>query len=778
MIKTLRVALGCWVAFNAQPDLPLNAKELKASTWEFLEQHCMDCHDGDMKKGGLDLESFPTSYISGVHLVDRWTRIYDRVKSGEMPPPDKKVLGQVAKQGFLNGLEPVLAESDRVLREVVHRRLNRVEYETTVNDLLGIELELKHLLPEDQEAGGFDNNGAALAMSPDQVVKYLEAARVALGEALVEGDRPERKVVTASSIKETKRYWGGGYGYHEGHVFGYLTSKTSYSKIATRQERAKLRGKYRYKFTAMTRNTDKPVAFSLVRSGHNATTESETLGYFEAHAKPEEFALEVMMDPGDCIQFFPQGLRTWGKDPEKNNFPGVGFSDVEISGPLYPEWPPASHQNLVGNLDLENGSLADAEKPLEKLARLAFRRPLEEGELDKYIGLVKSKLDAGRPFREALVLGMQAILCSTNFLYLREDNHGDGTLSDYEFASRLSYFLWSSLPDKRLLDLAANGQLQDKVTLGTEIDRMVRDPKISRFVKNFSGQWLRLRDINATTPDSKLYASFDELLQTAMVDEAEAFFRKLLRDNLPITNFLDSDFIMANERLAKHYGIDGIEGIQIRPVKLPKDSVRGGVLTQAGVLKVTANGTNTSPVMRGVWVLENILGYHVPAPPPNIDGIEPDIREATTIREQLALHRDNDSCRVCHQHIDPPGFALESFDPTGAYRERYLQFKVNPQYADKGWGRVVEAKPVDASGQTVNRQEFSGIQEFKEILLAKEQTFAKCLTERLLTYGLGRELGFSDRKEVEGIANQAMAEGNGFRTLLKTIVKSQIYQRK
>ena len=755
-----------------------SAKELKEETWQFLESHCMDCHDGYVQKGGLNLEEFPRNQISGEFLVERWTRIYDRVNAAEMPPPKKKVLDREEIAGFLGGLSPILHKADQELREVVHRRLNREEYEATIQDLLGIEIELKHLLPEDQEAGGFDNNGAALAMSPDQIEQYLEAARLALGEAMVEGERPEIKVVTASSVPETKMYWGKGFGFHDEHVFGYITSKTSYSKIATRRERVKVRGKYRFKFTAMTRNTDKPVVFSLVRSGHNANTESTHMGYFEAHGKPKVFEVEYMMDRGDCIQFFPQGLPKWGKDPDVNGFAGVGFSDVEITGPLYPQWPPASHKNLVGDIDLESGTLEDATKVLAKFAERAFRRPLAEGELDRYTNLVANNLETGRPFREALILGMQAILCSTNFLYLLEDLRDGAKLSDHELASRLSYFFWSSLPDSQLLELAAKGRLRDAGILAKQVDRMLKDPKAGRFVRNFTGQWLKLRDINKTTPDSKLYASFDELLQSAMVAEGETFFKKILKDDLHIRNFLHSDFIMANERLSKHYGIDHVQGIHMRPVKLEKDSVRGGVLTQAGVLKVTANGTNTSPVMRGVWVLEHILGDHVPPPPPNVAGIEPDIREAATIREQLDLHRDSESCRSCHLHIDPPGFALESFDPTGAYRERYLQFKVNPEHADKGWGRVVQAKEVDASGQMAKGEKFTGIREFKQLLLADQAKFAKCLTEHLLSYGLGRELGFSDRQEVEEIVKAADAKGGGLRTLLQTIVASNLYQRR
>jgi hypothetical protein len=366
------------------------------------------------------------------------------------------------------------------------------------------------------------------------------------------------------------------------------------------------------------------------------------------------------------------------------------------------------------------------------------------------------------------------VLCSPNFLYLREDERpGTRRIADFELASRLSYFLWSSMPDAELFTLAEKEQLSHPKVLAAQVERLLRDAKAERFVTNFTGQWLRLRQINDTTPDSKLYTKFDELLQVSMVREGEGFFRELLAENLPITNILDSDWAMLNQRLAEHYGVPGVRGLALQKVKLPPNSVRGGVLTQAGVLKVTSNGTTTSPVLRGVWVLENILGQPVPPPPPNTGGIEPDIRGAATVREQLDKHRHEESCMMCHVKIDPPGFALESFDPIGDFRTTYLRWVVHNE--KEGYGSVKPGALVDTSGKLATGEPFTDIREFKRLLLARSDSFAHCLTAKLLAFGLGREMGFSDREAIDAIVKQTAAHGGGLRSLVHDIAESETF---
>lgn len=748
------------------------AEDIELSEIEtFLETNCFECHDEDVTKGGLNLYELDPKSISGLGPVDRWTHIFDRVKNGEMPPEKKRGnLSAKSIDSFLLALTPRLDKADRELREVVQRRLNRFEFEHTMHDLLGIDLELKQHLPPDQKEGGFDNNGAALAISSELIVSYLKTARLALDAALMAGPRPETDTIVNDLVEEPKPYFGKQYEYFDGFVFAYLTDKQSYSKISTRRTKLIEPGRYRFRFSAVARNTEKKEVFSVMKSGPK--TADEVLGYFEVGTQPQTFEIETRIAESESIQFFALGLTTWAKAPEADGFPAIGFKEVEITGPLAEQWPPQSHLDLVGNVDLSTLSDEQAGSILRKLAIGAFRRPVTDPELSRYVALFEKQKESGLSPKESLRTAMEAIICSTNCLSLSETS-GGSPISDYELASRLSYFIWSSSPDKQLLALAESDSLGAPGKIEQELERLLNNSKSERFIKHFTGQWLGLRDITETSPDSNLYKHFDELLQAAMVEESESFFRKVLHDDLPVRNFLDSDFIMANERLADHYGIPGVTGLAMRPVTLPPDSVRGGLLTQAGILKVTANGTNTSPVLRGVWVLENILGQHVPPPPANIAGIEPDIREATTVREQLDLHRNSESCRSCHQYIDPPGFALESFDPIGGFRENYLQFIPTP---GKSWGKVIQAKEVDASGELSTGEPFQNIREFKALLLKDEERFIRCLTDRLITYGLGRELGFSDRDAVDDIVEQAQSKGAGFKTLLKLIVESELFR--
>ncbi len=757
------------MALSVTPAVAAADPAVPDALWPFLEAHCVECHDDVVAKGGLDLYGLEAQ-MAGAGAVATWTRIFDRVAHGEMPPAKKPRPEPAAVEAFLGTLDEPLFEADRALREVTHRRMNRVEYEHTMHDLLGIDVPLKEFLPEDQSAGGFDTNGAALAVSAELFEGYLKAARTALDHAIVLHERPVEQAVTVDSLKEVEPYLGKQYALVDGRVAVFLSNATDYSKVSTRAHRTPVRGRYRFRFPVAAEYSDAPLVFSVVASDFDRTGSTVVpLGYFEANPQPRVIEVEAVLDAGFAIQFFVHGLPGYLKNPTDGSHPGVGFGPVEIVGPITGTWPPESHARLLGDIDLEAATAADLRPVLAALMDRAYRRPVGEAEIDRKLALVRARLDAGRPVVESLRVGLEAVLCSPDFLYRSEGE----AIDDLALASRLSYFLWSSLPDAELRDLAERGALAEPGVLAAQVDRMVADPRGARFVEHFTDQWLNLQDIDATVPDRKLYPGFDELLKSSMVWEARAFFAELLRENHDLAAFIDSDFVMVNQRLAEHYGIGGIEGLAVRKTPVPAGSPRGGVMTQAALLKVTANGTNTSPVVRGVWVLENLLGQHVPPPPPNISGIEPDIREATTIREQLALHSNEQSCAACHQHIDPPGFALEAFDPVGAYRENYLQFVVSN--AEKGWGRVAAGKPVDASGILPGGETFGSIVQFKELLLADRERFARCLAGRLATYGLGRELGFSDRGAIDTIVRETAAQGDGFRTLLRELITSPLF---
>jgi hypothetical protein len=416
---------------------------------------------------------------------------------------------------------------------------------------------------------------------------------------------------------------------------------------------------------------------------------------------------------------------------------------------------------------------------ITSLARRAFRRPLESGEADRFVKLSHAALDSGVRFEDALRIGLRAVLTAPQFLLFEER---PGRLDDYSLASRLSYFLWSSMPDDELLAAASAKKLHDPAALRAQTDRMLHSPKARAFVKNFTGQWLQLRNIDATTPDKKLYPEFDDILKFAMISETEAFFTELLQSDLPVSNFIHSDFAMLNRRLADHYGIPGVQGEQFRKVSLPADSPRGGLLTQASVLKVTANGTVSSPVLRGAWVMKHLLGRPPQPPPPNVGSVEPDTRGATTIRELLDKHRNTESCMGCHSRMDPPGFALESFDVIGGWRDRYRSVGtgdwVKKTFRGRGIYEYKLGPKVDASGALPDGRTFTDIASYKKLLLADEEQVARCITEKLLTYATGAGIHFADRETITAILQKAAPKQHGLRTLVHEVIQSPTFLSK
>ena len=769
------------VVFFRLPDPELGSgavekDQLQTRAAAFFELNCLDCHESGTTKGGLNLEKVDAS-ITSEEQVDLWTRIHDRIAKGEMPPAKRERPDPIQTKELLATINPRLTAADQAQREVIQRRLNRTEYENTVRDLLAIDIDLKHLLPEDQQAGGFDNNGRALAISTEQMQAYLEAARLAVDAAIVTSARPKTETVTVDSLAEVQRYIDSGdFGYVDGRVVTYVTNDSTYSKISTRAKRTPVRGRYRFRFQAAAHNTNDLQFFTLSASNFaGVAATSKNLGYFEVGPEPKTFEVEAVLDAKSAVQFFALGLPGYVKKVAGAKYPGVGFGAVTMTGPIIDQWPPESHVRLLGDVDLSKGTITDAENVLRRFLPRAFRRPVTDAEVERFLDLVGRGTGNQRSFHESLRTSLVAALCSPNFLYLVEKANPSGRLIfDTELASRLSYFIWSSMPDKELLGIAKSGKLRESAVIEAQLERLLQSPRAEAFISNFVGQWLKLRQIDDTTPDKKLYRKFDELLQMSMIREGEGFFREILQRDLPVSEFLDSKWAMLNQRLAEHYGIEGVSGLNLRKVSLPPGHVRGGVLTQAGVLKVTANGTTTSPVLRGVWVLENILGQPTPPPPPNTGGIEPDIRGAVTIRQQLDQHRNVESCSVCHRLIDPPGFALESFDPIGDYREKYLRWVVTN--AEKGYGNVQPGAPVDASGTLPTGEAFRDIRDFKKHLLERRHDFMHCLTEKLLTYALGREMGFGDRESIAAIAKEAESRGGGLRSLIRAIVRSESFR--
>jgi hypothetical protein len=525
-------------------------------------------------------------------------------------------------------------------------------------------------------------------------------------------------------------------------------------------------------------------------------TKNHLVGYFDAPAEePQVFEFTDQFEARDHIRILPQGLASAqvvnkvGAD--KYDGPGLAVQWVEYEGPLYDRWPPESHRRIFGDLPqapapiynqskrvevVSSDAPADAERILREFARRAYRRPVTEDDLKPHLALVDAKLAEGHSFEQAIRVGLKAVLVSPSFLFLRES---PGRLDDFALASRLSYFLWSSMPDEALFALAAENRLHEPEVLREQVERMLADDKAAAFTQNFVGQWLGLRDIDFTEPSHILYPEYDEMLRHAMVRETELFFAEVLNQDLSLTNFVAADFSLINGRLARHYAIAGIEGSEFRKVSLPPDSHRGGVLTMASVLKVTANGTVTSPVMRGAWVLDRILGTPPPRPPADVPAIEPDIRGATTLREQLAKHRSIESCAACHAEIDPPGFALESFDVIGGWRDHYRTTGHGESVVVDGRRMPYhKGKPVDPADVLPDGRRFANIDELKQHLLADPDQLARAVTVKLLTYATGQAPTAADSPTVEAIVERVRNKAYGFRSLIHEIVQSDTLQTK
>jgi hypothetical protein len=794
----------------------------------FLDQHCVECHDADVKKGGLDLASLKWTPENGKNF-DTWIKIHDRVSKGEMPPAKKPRPPVAEKEAFVAGLQKPLqgiaAAAQAKTGRTILRRLNRSEYENTLHDLLGIETPLKDLLPEDGSAHGFDTVADGLRLSTLHLEKYLEAADEALDAAIVLTKKPEIKKGRHSYKDEKniqknlalpddppsdpkKKY------NRERQVFRDLPDAmvmftSADYLLGLSQARIEREGTYRVRASAYAyQSNGKDVN---LRFYSNNFREKRLLGSYDMPPdKPRlvEFTARILR--GEHLLLTPTGVGI-AADGQKlsdsdttKEFKGTGLAVqwVEFEGPIEAEqWPPRSISHLFGDtpvLPLDPKKIknqwdknaigyeitpadpaANVKPLLDRFAERAFRRPLEPGETDRFVTLVQSALQSGDDFVNAMRIGFRAILTAPQFLLFDE---APGRLGDYALASRLSYFLWSTLPDEGLLRLAAEKKLSQSETLRSEVSRMIQDLRATAFVTNFTGQWLDLRGIDATTPDSRLYPEFDEMLKRAMVAESEGFFREMLLKNLPVTNIIQSDFVMLNSRLAEHYGIPDVRGEEFRPVKLAPGSPRGGVLTQASVLKVTANGTVTSPVLRGAWVMKRILADPPAPPPPNVGSVEPDTRGATTIRELLDKHRNAESCMGCHNKMDPPGFALEGFDVIGGVRDRYRSKENGDRppgtFENRGIWQYKLALPVDTTGQLPDGRKFTGIRDFKQLLASDPNRICQALATKLLIYSTGAGISFADRAEVSRIAEKTMKQGGGLRDLVTEIVLSPTFQSK
>ena len=790
----------------------LKAAPFSEKTEMFLKHHCFDCHGNGAAKGGLDLEKLERDLTNEATFA-KWELIFDRVNKDEMPPAkvkDRPVAKELAD--FHASLEPQLIKAHAKAKETVLRRLNRREYENTMNDLFGTSLELEGMLPEDGRSHEFDNIGHALGISMQHMQMYLKVAGVVLDEAIAkttQAPKPQKIVGRYTDDKGVKKFVGDQWlKLKDDSIVRF--ARTGYPTGMIRSARTRQEGFYRIKVHGFAYQSDKPITFSVGLTTFQRGMPKPVLDYFSfppgGPNKMHTVELTAKIGANYMISIEPYGIVDPGlgiRRREKTPIttvktPGLGIHSVEMEGPLVSEFPSAGHKLLLAGIkrieipprnphDREKKGYkpqfeiksadekTDAEQALGRLANAAFRRPVGAHEIVPYVKLFGAERAKGEMFEPALRTAATAVLSSPHFIFLRESA---GSLDDYALASRLSYFLTRTAPDDELLALAREGKL--RANLRAQTERLLKDKRFKRFITDFTEAWLNLRDMDFTIPDGTLYPEYEPYLRFSMPLETEAFLRELMAGNYPVANIVKSDFAMINDRMAEHYGIDGVTGSHFRKVKLPANSWRGGFLSQGSVMKVSANGSATSPVVRGVYVMERILGITPTPPPPNIPGVEPDIRGASSLRELLDKHRNVASCASCHNHIDPLGFALESFDVTGMHRDRFRSKggdKVNAIV--RGRKVVYRLGPeVDSSGKFLDGTRYQDFRAYRDYLAKHDDRLARAFAGKLLTFATGRELGFSDRDELDRIVADTAQNNYRIRDLLHRIIQSEIFLNK
>ena len=793
----------CLILILALVTLTANPGEKNTSDFSqngvlFLEQHCFSCHTGDQPAADLSLDAFTDNHAL-IKNRDIWDRILDMVTTDQMPPADAEQPSLEESESFIAHIEAIFDHADRTAKpdpgRITVRRLNRVEYKNTVRDLLGVDFNPTENFPADDVGHGFDNIGDVLTMSPLLMERYLAAAEAIATRVIVLKRPPPLKRYQGGSNLQPKHDDVPNERFRlldptatEAWKTGPFTTGASYLNISPDVEII-----YRATLYAET-DSEKPVKVALFIQG-------EELPYLST---PDELARLVGVDPATDNKIkVLKAFEITARDDKKTqtietlitgipNIESVGIAMIKpkVGEPyaklqvrsLWSEGPlesrPDSHFKILEcTPDIPQSE--QTREVLNRLLRRAYRRPPTEDEIEQLAEFVESIQADGVKWEAGIQQAVKVVLCSPKFLFRLElDDRPQTTepypIDEFQLASRLSYFLWSSMPDNELLELAEKNQLT--ANLEEQVNRMLADPKASELGSNFGSQWLQIQRLITAEPDLDKFPKFNAGLRAAMLKETELFVESIFREDRSVLDLIDTNYTFLNRTLANHYGIadtqgnwfgsktpvpggEEIKGREFRRVNLQSSS-RGGILTHASVLTVTSNPTRTSPVKRGRWVLEQVLGTPPPPPPPDVPELEEEgeVISGSTLRERLEQHRADPACANCHAKMDPIGFALENYNPIGAYRWKDGESKI------------------DASAELPDGTTVDGIADLKQIIKNKKYQFVRCLTEKMLTYALGRGLEYYDRPTVEYIV--AQLESNDYRSsvLIKEIAKSDPFR--
>jgi len=789
------------IAGGQAADAPA-ATDFDAAVKPFLEEHCTRCHGEKKHKGELRLDTLSRDFAAGGAAM-HWADVMDRISSGEMPPeeePQPKIADATKIVEWLAGRLKEGESARMAKRErVTFHKLTREEYANTIYDLLGVHYDATDPtgLPEDPNWNGFERIGSVLSLSPAHVEKYLTAAEGALAEAL-----PAKAPVSAT------QHWGA------------FDLRGSSKKDLTPEQLAKVRVDV-WPGSTFAGQPGSVRALTLP-SGGEYKVRVKLSGLKPANGRAPHVVIyaadldRMLLDQDvvttedqpvtlECRVHLPAGshpIRMTNEAPGPSNLPRAGRNGshpffsikdgrepwqtkvtdeegkpilpllivdwVEWEGPISDTAPTLAQQEYAPKSD---NDLGEAREILKRFANLAFRRPARDAELDHLVKLVESEMQSGERYDAALKTGLVAVLCSKNFFYLVEGSAEKATnqVNDWELASRLSYFLWSTMPDAPLLEAAANGTLHQPEVLRAQVARMLRDPRIERFTEAFSRQWLQLRRVGMFAPDKKLYPTYDDYLQKSMIAETTSYFHEVLAENLSLREFLDSKWTMLNARLAEHYEIPNITEDRFQRVTLRPEDHRGGLLTQAAVLSLTSDGQRHRPVHRGKWLLESIIGKPPPPPPPNVKPIEPtpETSPKATLRMKLAAHESDANCAACHRRIDPLGIAFDNYDAIGRWRTEEIVRDGNG-----------DNPKVNASGELIDGRKFDDAEGLKKLLLADMDKFNAAFVEKLATFALRRAMSVDDRAALQSLAKQSKAADYKLPSIIEALVLSDLFQKR
>ncbi|MGJ8656164.1 MAG: DUF1592 domain-containing protein [Akkermansiaceae bacterium] len=746
------------LAAHTAPAQPPLDPEVHYTTFQdeimpIMEQYCYDCHMDGSDKGSLDLDKY-TSFASMTQDRESWHKIKEHLDLKLMPPVDEPQPKTAETSRITSWIDNTILYVDPENPDpgkVVLRRLNRNEYQNTIQDLLGVTIDVEKLLPLDDTGYGFDTISDVHTVSPAHIEKYLTAAEIALNKATridqmpwAEHPFPINKLnYQPNEIKD-------------GHFYISGTADIPTHSLSE--------GIYQLEIAASSTPAGNEEALLEIRDHHKVLAKVEI-----PHKSAEtQTKLKVVITKDSSLTIAYTNDFYDPNHPDKSRRDrNIQLHELKLTGPLDGKRPdkPSSHQDLLPDRLASQTAEAYALEVWHTFANKAFRRPVNLSEIQPYTQFLTPSDETPEILQRQIILGMQAMLCSPHFLYIdsapANPNKPVSPISELALASRLSYFLWSSTPDHTLLEKAKNNQL--RTTLTEEIERMLDDPKAENFITNFSGQWLQLRDLDVISPDSRLFPQWNKNIKNDAISESQHFLRHLLKTNTSLLDCLDSNYSFLNERLANFYGIPGITGKHFRKVTFPTEhNHRGGLLTQLSVLTLTSYPDRTSPVLRGKWILENILGTAPPPPPGDIPSLEPDAKHnrSLSLRKQLEEHRQKAECAACHNLLDPLGFTLENYNAIGEWR-----------LADKG-------KPIDTFGKLITGESFKNGTEMKSVLRKnKADDFLHCISEKLLTYSIGRGLEYYDKHALEDIITHTKKNNLTLRSLIHAVIHSTPFQQ-